>query len=218
LILGYDMEHDFWHEKWQLNHLGFHEDNGNDLLRAHINALALENNARIFVPLCGKTLDIAWLLQEGYHVIGVELSAIAIEELFDHLNLTPNITEITDFQHYSNDKIDIFVGDFFALTADMIGHIDAIYDRAALVALPHEMRLDYTQHLMKITNQAQQLLINFEYDQSLLQGPPFSITAQMIQDYYGANYHIRLLKQRSVIGGLKKKAPAEEAIWHCIPH
>ena len=81
-------------------------------------------------------------------------------------------------RRYSADGIDIFAGDIFEITADVLGPVDAVYDRAALVALPEGMRRRYAAHLAGITAVAPQLLVTFEYDQAEMDGPPFSITEE----------------------------------------
>lgn len=216
------MHHEFWHERWGNNQIGFHLPEANALLVKHFHALHLKQGARIFIPLCGKTLDIAWLLEHGYCVVGAELSQMAIEDLFSGLNLTPTITEKGKLTHYSAPNIDIFVGDIFNLTPELLGKVDAVYDRAALVALPDEMRKQYTQHILTLTqndsNPIQQLLICFEYDQSLHAGPPFSVSEHAIKQYYQSAYDIRLLDTVVMADGLKGKHPATEHAWWLSPH
>ena len=166
----------------------------NPLLTLYCQQLKLKTGARLFLPLCGKTRDIAWLEEQGYQVVGAELSEIAIQSVFEALKITPTIKEINHHLHYQSDNIDLFVGDFFELSASELGHIDAIYDRAALVALPDEMRLRYTTHLLKITQEAKQLLVTLEYDQHLKKGAPFSIPDLLLGRYYQSHYKITLLQ------------------------
>ncbi len=211
------MQHDFWRQKWQKNEIGFHLTEVNPLLVKHFDALKLKQDARVFLPLCGKTLDIAWLLAQGFRVVGAELSEIAIEDLFKNLNLTPTITKIGKLTQYSAANIDMFVGDIFKLTPVMLGIVDAIYDRAALVALPEEIRKTYTAHLTAITQNAPQLLICFEYDQSIHAGPPFSITENEVKQHYQKLYAIQLLESQTMMDGLKGKFPATEMVWRLTP-
>lgn len=215
------MQANFWHQKWKKNEIGFHLPEANPLLVKNLQALNLKQFARIFLPLCGKTLDIAWLLAQGYRVAGAELSNIAIEDLFKSLNLTPNIKKLGEITHYSAANIDMFVGDIFKLTPAMLGVVDAIYDRAALVALPNEMRKSYTTHLMALTrnlvNKVPQLLICFEYDQTLHAGPPFSISADEVKQLYQASYNLTLLDSEALAGGLKGQCPATEHVWWLKP-
>jgi thiopurine S-methyltransferase len=213
------MQANFWHQKWQINEIGFHLPDANPLLVKYFSKLHLKKGTRVFLPLCGKTLDIAWLLAQGYRVAGAELSAIAIEDLFKSLNLTPSIKTLGGISHYSAANIDIFVGDIFKLSPAMLGAVDAVYDRAALVALPDAIRKLYTAHLQTLTNRetplnhVPQLLICFEYDQTLHAGPPFSISADEVKQHYQANYDINLLASEDLVGGLKGQTPAIEKVW-----
>lgn len=207
------METNFWHQKWQRGDIGFHQAQANPLLVQHLECLQLQPGARVFLPLCGKTLDIAYLLDLGYRVAGAELSEIAIEALFQSLNLRPNIQQVGTLKHYSGPSLDIYTGDIFNLDAQALGNVEAIYDRAALVALPEDMRKRYAAHLVVISRGAPQLLISYTYDQSLIDGPPFSITTDEVERLYGDNYRPTVLATYEVEGGLKGKVPATETVW-----
>lgn len=207
------MDANFWHQKWEQNEIGFHRSTVNPLLINHFRALSLAENSRIFLPLCGKTLDIDWLLANQYRIVGVELSEMAIRQLFIRLGIEPQVTERNGMQHYQADNIDIFIGDLFNISDGMLETIDAIYDRAALVALPEEMRNRYTAHLMEITHTAPQLLICFEYDQTLMEGPPFSISDIEVYRHYENSYQLILLDSIEVAGGLKGQYAAKENVW-----
>lgn len=207
------MNADFWFQKWEKNKIGFHESEVNPLLIKYFKELSLELRSRVFVPLCGKTLDITWLLSQGYHVAGVELSEMAIKQLFINLMMQPTISIVGKLKRYSADNIDIFVGDIFDLSATILGPVDAIYDRAALVALPKEIRNRYTAHLPTITDSAPQLLLCYEYDQTLMQGPPFSINKEEIISQYEERYELSHKESKYVSGGLNGKCAAKENIW-----
>jgi thiopurine S-methyltransferase len=213
-IKGKIMDASFWHDKWNKNEIGFHQSNPNALLEKHFESLFPTRGSRIFLPLCGKTLDIGWLLSKGYKVAGAELSEAAVRQLFEELGATPEMTSVGSLTRYSAPEIDIFVGDIFDLTADLLGPVDAIYDRAALVALPGVMRQNYAQHLSKMTGSAAQLLLTFEYDQREMAGPPFSIDADTVKGLYGAIYQLSILERTEVRGGLKGRVPALEVAWH----
>jgi len=207
------MDATFWHQKWETNDIGFHQSEANPLLVRYFKELSLEKGRRVFLPLCGKTLDISWLLADGHRVAGAELSKIAIEQLFTDLGVNPKITALGEVDHYSAKNIDIFVGDIFALSGKMLGPVDAIYDRAALVALSGEMRRRYTAHLTEITNKAPQLMICYEYDQNIMEGPPFSISNEEVHQHYKDRYDLTLLASSNVSGGLKGKCTAIENVW-----
>lgn len=207
------MEHNFWHERWEKNEIGFHQNKPNALLERHFRDLSLTRGQRVFVPLCGKTLDIGWLLAQGYRVVGAELSETAIQQLFEDLGVPPEISELGPLTRYRARDIDIFVGDIFALDGETIGPVDAVYDRAALVALPEGMREDYVAHVRKITATAPQFLLTFDYDQAEMPGPPFSIDDGMVRKYYAADYDIERLEELDVTGGLKGRVAAREVAW-----
>jgi thiopurine S-methyltransferase len=188
------------------------------LLVKYFKELSLLKSRRVFLPLCGKTLDITWLLSNGYRVAGAELSKIAVEQLFKELGVEPEISRVGELDHYSAANIDIFVGDIFHLSSEMLGLVDAIYDRAALVALPAEMRNQYTAHLVELTNKAPQLLICFEYNQSLMDGPPFSVSNDEVNQHYRNSYDLTLMASTEVTGGLKRKCTAIENVWLLTSH
>jgi len=141
------------------------------------------------------------------------LSEVAIKHLFSELAIEPKITTIDDIHHHSADNIDIFVGDMFDLSRGVLRRVDAIYDRAALVALPETMRRRYAVHLIEITDRAPQLLISHGYDQTLVDGPPFSVSNEEVNRLYRDSYALTPLASVEVIGGLKGKCPARENVW-----
>ncbi len=207
------MQESYWHNRWDKNEISFHTPEANPLLIEHFGTLSQPRGSRVFVPLCGKTLDMHWLLAQGYRVVGAELSELAITQLFDDLGLKPEVKTIGALKHYSAEQLDIYVGNIFELTTDVLGPIDAIYDRAAIVALPENIRQDYTRHLMKITLKAPMLLISYVYDQNLMEGPPFSVGDNKVKTYYGDHYTLSFLASVDIAGGLKGKCPATENVW-----
>ena len=207
------MDASFWRQKWEKNEIAFHESEPNPLLVKYFKELSLAKGSRVFLPLCGKTLDIGWLVSRGYRVAGAELSEIAVEQLFLELGMVPEISEMGGLHRYAAKNIDLFVGDIFNLSGEMLGPVDAVYDRAALVALPQEMRNRYTAHLMRITGNAAQLLVCYEYDQNLREGPPFAIRDEEVRRHYGNAYGLTLISSADVPGGLRGKFPAKENVW-----
>lgn len=207
------MEANFWHERWANNEIGWHESDFNPVLTGNFHRLELRKGARVFVPLCGKTRDILWLLQQGYQVAGSELSETAVQQLFTELDVQPTVSKTGTLQCYHAPGLDIFVGDIFAMTPALLGHVHATYDRAALVALPPDMRTRYTTHLQTLTHNAPQLLVCFEYDQSKMPGPPHSVSAVEVWGHYGSHYSVTLVEVRAVPGGLKGITAANELVW-----
>ncbi|MDP5017658.1 MAG: hypothetical protein NWQ43_10200, partial [Dolichospermum sp.] len=129
------------------------------------------------------------------------------------LEVEPKISRVGELTLYQAKDIDIFVGDIFEVFAEFIGLVDAVYDRAALVALPAKMRERYTSHLKIITEAAPQLLITYEYNQELMDGPPFSISAEEVKHHYAAAYQLKTLKSKDVGGGLSGTVASIETVW-----
>ncbi|MDO6568755.1 thiopurine S-methyltransferase [Alteromonas sp. 1_MG-2023] len=211
------MEHDFWHSKWNKNEIGFHEPEGNALLVKHADTLLSSSNPRIFVPLCGKTKDIHWLLSNGCDVVGAELSEIAITQLFSELNIEPEVTTVGNLKLFKNGPLSVFVGDIFELTDETLGNVTGIYDRAALVALPSDLREKYAVHIADITQSAPILLISFDYDQTVIPGPPFCVGEKEVSRLYSATYTISLLESEPLKGGLKGKVAADSLVFNLKP-
>lgn len=207
------MDAGFWHNRWQTNQTGWHERAVNPLLVTHFPSLNAPPGGRVFVPLCGKSLDLGWLLSRGYAVAGAELSELAVTQLFADLGVEAHISELGTHKLFRGEKIDIFVGDLFDLSRDILGPVDAVYDRAALVALPEATRVTYSAHLKALTTLAPQLVIGYEYDQAAVAGPPFSVTPAELHRHYSDGYALTLLARVDVPGGLKGTCPATEHVW-----
>lgn len=211
------MEQDFWHSRWQNGQIGFHEGTPNTLLTTHFKALGVAAGGRIFVPLCGKSQDMLWLRAEGFTVVGAELSRLAVTQFFTDAGLTPKISTAGKLERFDAENITLFAGDIFDLTNEMLGIVDAIYDRAALVALPAPLRARYAAHLTSLTGTAPQLLITFEYDQSRHPGPPFSISDADLNNCYGTIYELNHTDIKNVPGGMKGICTATENLWLLKP-
>ncbi len=179
------MEVDFWQQRWREGQIGFHLQEVNPLLSMYWPVLGLPKGARVLVPLCGKSRDLVWLAEQGYQVIGVELSNLAVDAFFQEQHLIP--VQKSHGQHSGHyvDGIEIWCGDFFAMQPSQVGHIDAIYDRAALIALPQSMRERYVQQLLELAGKVPQLLITLDYPQDQMAGPPFAVSPQEVERLYG---------------------------------
>jgi len=194
------METEFWQDKWKKNQIGFHQPSVNQYLPTYWHHLDLTANSRIFVPLCGKTLDMLWLSEQGHSVLGVEISALAISRFFNENALVPQSYRQGSFERWQAEKISILHGDFFQLGVTDIEGVNGIFDRAALIALPPELRQQYAQHLQHIfLEMPNMLLITLEYDQNKMAGPPFSVTEQDIRHLYQQKYTINLLFEQDVL-------------------
>lgn len=187
------MKPSFWKEAWKIKKIGFHQQAFNEQLLAYWGRLHVAHGDRVFVPLAGKSSDMLWLMQK-YPVVAVELSDIAAREFFSDNQLQFEIEESDQLQHFIGPNIDFFCGDFFLLPKQLISDCTAVYDRAALVALPREIRERYAQRLTEtLAPGASMLLITIEYDESLYEGPPFCIPQAEVERLYGLHFDIQEL-------------------------
>lgn len=167
------MDAEFWHSRWAENRIGFHLSDVNPLLIKHWSALNAQSDDRVFVPMCGKSEDLVWLAQKHDHVIGVELSDIAVKAFFAENLYTPLVTGVGHQHLYQFDEISIYQGDYFTLNIDPV---DVVYDRAALIAMPEDMRQMYVEKLLSLVKTGGRiLLVTLDYPQDELAGPPFSV-------------------------------------------
>lgn len=170
-----------WQDRWEKNAIGFHQEEGNSFLKKYWSALNLEPRANVFVPLCGKTPDLLWLAGQGYQVTGIELVEMACEAFFEENKLDYQVETVGTLKRYFNSQIQIFAGDFFELSKQALTLIDAVYDRAALIALPEELRKRYAKHLISLMPiKSQMLLIVYESDNPV-QGPPYSVSQDEVK-------------------------------------
>jgi thiopurine S-methyltransferase len=194
------MDIDFWHARWQANQTGFHQNEINPYLVRYWPSLQLAPQSRVFVPLCGKTLDMIWLLDQGYAIVGNEISQLAVEAFFSENRLTPEIRQETGFTRWSCDRIEILCGDFFRLALADIGRIDALYDRAALIALTPAQRARYAARVtLMLQPQTPGLLITLDYEQQKMQGPPFAVATAEVNDLYEEGFSVEQLAHTDVI-------------------
>lgn len=194
------MEPEFWQQRWREGRIGFHQSSVTPLLAAHWAALALPADSRVLVPLAGKSLDLLWLAQRGHRVLGVELSPIAVEQFFTEHALTPRIHESPHGRHYIAGAIELICGDVFALDAALLADCAAVYDRAALIALPPDLRRRYVQlQTALLPPGCRGLLITLEYPPRQKDGPPFSVDPAAVATLYGDHWRIETLERRDIL-------------------
>jgi thiopurine S-methyltransferase len=191
---------DFWHERWRIGQIGFHQAEVDRSLVKWWPTLGVAEDARVYVPLCGKSLDLAWLAARGHRVIGSELSPIAIQDFFASCGLVATRTADRGFVRHAVGPFEIIEGDALALTPGMLGPVAAVYDRAALIALPTEMRRAYVASLASLLPPGgRMLLIALEYPQAERNGPPFAVAAEEIRRLYESDFELEALERRDVL-------------------
>lgn len=192
------MDSDFWHARWGAGQIGFHEGAPNELLTRH--AAVLGERRRVLVPLCGKSEDLAFLAGLGHDVVGVELVESAVQAFFAEHDATPVVTKLGALTRYEAASIVLFAGDLFATTRELLGPVDALYDRAALIALPEAMRRDYVRHLHTLLPPgAPALVVTIDYEQAKLPGPPFAVSEAELRGHY-AGRPVELLSEAPATG------------------
>lgn len=197
---GVHMKKEFWLERWERAETGFHQTEVNPYLLNYWRELYAAQGGEVFVPLCGKSLDMRWLRQQGHTVLGVELSPIAVRDFFAESDLTLKHTSEGDFDCCEADDIRILCGDFFELTRAHLVQVRAVYDRASLVALPPEMRARYVRHLAQLLPSGTQvLLVTFDYPQEEMNGPPFAVSVEEVHALYAPYAEIRMLEQADIL-------------------
>jgi thiopurine S-methyltransferase len=202
------MQPQFWKDRWAEGKTAFHEGKPNSFLADHLAHLA---GTSVLVPLCGKTEDLAFLAAHDHTVIGIELVESAVAAFFSEHALTPHIERRRDLALYTSGAATIIAGDLFAVTRDDVGPLDALYDRAALVALPADLRVRYVAHLRTLLPpEAPGLLVSLDYPQDQMEGPPFAVPDAEVRAHYP---HATLLAERPAVGGRVGALP--NAIERC---
>lgn len=181
---------EYWQQRWNMGEINFHREDVNPILSHNLGRLRLRPRSRIFVPLCGKTVDIRWLLSQGYDVCGIEYAHIAVDELFYDLGLTPTKESVGELIQVSAPHLKIWVGDYFKLKKEVLGTVHAVYDRGSLIALPHAVRVKYAQQMLTLlgTTPAPQLLVTLDVDRPNDEGPPHYVGQKEIQAHYASAY------------------------------
>lgn len=204
------MQQDFWLERWQKGEVGFHQEKLNPYLGYFYGekGVPIENrqSLKVFVPLCGKSVDMFWLAKNGYEVLGVECSEIAVKDFFENQSLDYKVIKDEPFTRYVSEaiegqsRIEILHGDFFDLEKDDLENITDIFDRASMIALPESMRLDYFKKMTELQVEGMRsLLITLTYPQTEMDGPPFSVTENEIDSLYSDQFKIDKLMGKDIL-------------------
>ena len=194
------MQPEFWHGRWRENRIGFHRDVPLPLLTRHWPALRLPPGSRVFVPLCGKSLDMVWLAGQGHRVLGVELSPMAIAQFFEERGLAPVVHDSPAGRHHVAGPWELVEGDAFALPEAAMADCAGVYDRGALVALPGDMRATYAATAWRrLPGGCRGLLVTLEYPQAEKDGPPFSVGEDEVHARFDPAWAVTLLERRDIL-------------------
>jgi thiopurine S-methyltransferase len=175
----------FWFERWELGQTGFHENVVHRDVQEHVDLLG----PRVLVPLCGKSLDLGWLAGQGREVVGVELSEIAARQVL----ADAEFEDAGSHRALRDGRLTVLVGDIFDATPEAVGTFDAVWDRAALVALDPPRRERYVRTVRSLLKPGGRLLLNFFEYEGTMSGPPFSVPQAEVQAAYG-DWSIEVLR------------------------
>lgn len=204
------MDPEFWLERWRTRQVGFDQPTPHSALDRWWPTLGVPSAARVYVPLCGRSIDMVWLAAHGHRVVGSELSPLAVQEFFAELPVADvKVDQHGPFRRYRHGQFDLLQGDALALTPALLGPVGAAYDRAALVALPPAMREQYVAGFAALLPAGSHtLLISYEYAQAIKAGPPFSVESAEISRLYSPHFSLAELERNDIIAESPKFAAA----------
>lgn len=192
--VAHTVHREFWLERWRTQQIGFHQSEVNAHLRRHWASLEVASGQAVFVPLCGKSLDMLWLAEHGHRVIGVELAESAVRAFFDEAGMPFQMERERHLLRYSHDAVTIYCGDVMDLTGLHMRGVGGVYDRAGLIALPPRLRAHYADHLQRIVpDGSRMLLLTLEYEQSKVSGPPHAVLEDEVRALFAARCRVDTL-------------------------
>lgn len=193
------MKHEFWHNAWKKSEQpGWQQKSVNPHLLKHWSASGAAESEVVFVPLCGRSLDMQWLHESGHHVIGIDLSVTALEQFCEQQSIDATCERDGPLTVFRAPGWTLYAGDFFKLEPDQLNRVSRVYDRAALIALPESMRADYARHLRNLLPSGTEIFaITITYDETQMDGPPFSVSEAEFQELFSSGYEIRVLQSES---------------------
>ncbi len=189
-----DATNSFWIKRWLDGDIGWHHQETNPHLLSHWHELEIAPGSSLLVPLCGKSMDMVWLAQSGYSIIGVEISSKAVEEFFAERGLIPQRTVSGAFEMFQAGEYQLLCGDIFRLKPEHIQGVKAVYDRASLVALNQKQRKYYAELMTALLpSGCSMLLVAMDYPESEMQGPPYSVPESEVVELFGDGFSITKL-------------------------
>jgi thiopurine S-methyltransferase len=187
--------HKEWAGYWAEGRTGFHRSAVHEVLERHWERLAPTADRRVLVPLCGKTLDLPWLASRCAEVVGSEWVEQAVQTFFAEQGLSPDKVALAEHQRYSSANLSLVQGDFMTLQASEIGRFEACWDRAAMVALPQQVRDRYVPSLVSLMQPGGRiLLVTYDTEKPIEEGPPYCVRPGEAARRYAAFGQVTLLE------------------------
>lgn len=212
------MDNELWAKCWRDDEIPFHQVSVNRHLQHFWADLHLAHDDRIFVPMCGKSLDIVWLLEQGHSVLGVELSPVAVRAFFRENRIRPTREKHGAFTRWRGGKLDILCGDFFDLTAADLEDVACVYDRASLTALPEDVRVLYASHLRRMLPIASRMMLLTTEDEP----DALPAIAEEVTKLYEAGFditltHVERILAEDIPGEVGNLVPMDEKVYFLTP-
>ncbi len=207
---------DYWHDRWANGRIGWHQKAVEPALIRHFSK---KPPTQVLVPLCGKSLDLVWLRDQGHDVIGVELSPLACTQFFDELRLEPAISKRGPFHFYSSPRLSLLQGDFFDLEPSETPSLGAVYDRGALIALPPPLRLRYAQQITRLLRGSSSALtggilqIAIDGLPANYASPPFPVSEQELRALYRQNFSVTCLARETLALDAEDSPSIQESVY-----
>lgn len=194
------MNAQFWLNRWQEGRTRWHGNVPNPLLVEYWPAIGAPADARVLVPLCGKSLDMPWLAAQGHRILGVELSPLAIAQFFAENALEAHTDPAAIPPRHVSGPIELVQSDIFNVPPQIFASCDAIYDRAAIIALDPAQRQRYARRVYDhLPPGCRGLMITLEYPPEQMEGPPFSVSEEEVRTLLAEQWQIDLLTRRDIL-------------------
>lgn len=209
---------DHWLDAWNRGLTPWSDPGINQYLRDNLAKLRLTTGCTILVPMCGDSADMVWLAEQGHNVVGIDISHLAIESFFSQATIAYN--KIGNVYTSKNTPLNITIINENIFNTELLStfSFDAIYDKGALVTVPHKHKPKYILRMHKLAPRAKILLITAYYRQAPGYGaPPFLESVESVQSLYREHYSFSLLEHK--IGNdnqEKAKAQTSESQEHIV--
>ncbi|CAK8674631.1 unnamed protein product [Clavelina lepadiformis] len=181
----------YWRNLWKNDQAWFHMSDAHpDMLK--FQDQFLRDNCRVYVPLCGKSVDLKYLADKGHEVVGCEFCETAILQFFEEQSIKyeryQHPTAPYEIFKATDKNITIYKGDFFALGSSIMGKVDAIWDRGSFVAIDPSRRREYADVIYDVINaDGKYLLYSVEYEGNI-SSTPYNVQEQEIDDIFGQKF------------------------------
>lgn len=196
---------DDWSNRWREGRAGWHLDCVHKMLAKYFDKMANgRSDLKIFVPLCGKAMDMKWMFDQGHRIVGVEYDEKVVKELFEESQIeVADVKEMGGLKLYSSadGRFKVYQGDFFLFKKEYEPEpMSGIWDRGSLVAVNVADREKYASVILTVMGcDCRYLLDTLEYDVSQYVGVPHCVTDSEIHVLYSSKCNIERLERSDAL-------------------